>query len=148
MACWIGGVNIWLIEKLLFFGVLLFVMIKKEICTSCNSNNIVMNGLTSGNRQKFHCKDCGCYRTLKTTQYYDEDRKEEILRAYKERSSLRGVKRVYNVSIPSVLRWLKKKSPNWDHFFNLLLLQKPMILWSLMNYGLLCSRKHIGYGFG
>ena len=87
-------------------------MAKKEICTSCNSNNIVMNGLTSGNSQKFHCKDCGCYRTLKTTQYYDEDRKEEILRAYKERSSLRGVKRVYNVSIPSVLRWLKKKSPN------------------------------------
>jgi transposase-like protein len=71
-----------------------------------------MNGLTSGNRQKFHCKDCGCYRTLKTTQYYDEDRKQEILRVYKERSSLRGIHRAYKVSIPSVLRWLKKKSPN------------------------------------
>ena len=87
-------------------------MAKKEICTSCNSNNIVMNGLTSGDRQKFHCKDCGCYRTLKTTQYYDEERKQEILRVYKERSSLRGVQRAFHVSIPSVLRWLKKKSPN------------------------------------
>ena len=85
-------------------------MVKKQICTSCNSNNIVMNGLTSGNRQKFHCKDCGSYRTLKTTQYYDEERKEEILRTYKERSSLRGVQRIYRVSVPSVLRWLKKKS--------------------------------------
>ena len=85
-------------------------MAKKEICTSCNSNDIVMNGLTSGNRQKFHCKDCGCYRTLKTTQYYDEERKEEILKTYKERASLRGIRRIYGVSMPSVLRWLKKKS--------------------------------------
>lgn len=71
-----------------------------------------MNGLTSGNRQKFHCKDCDCYRTLKTTQYYTTERRDEILRSYKERSSLRGVKRIYGVSIPSVLRWLKKKYPS------------------------------------
>jgi len=83
---------------------------QKKICSSCNSNNIVMNGQTSGNRQKFHCKDCGCYRTLKTTQFYDEERKEEILKIYKERSSLRGVQRVYGVSIPSITRWIKKKS--------------------------------------
>lgn len=87
-------------------------MAKKEICTSCNSNNIVMNGLTSAGKQKFHCRDCGCYRTLKTTQYYNDTRKEEILRAYKERSSLRGIQRIYGVSVPSILRWLKKKSPN------------------------------------
>jgi len=84
-------------------------MVKKEICTSCNSNNIVMNGLTSGNRQKFHCKDCGCYRTLKTTQYYTKERKEEILRSYKERLSLRGKRRVYGVAISTVQNWLKKR---------------------------------------
>ncbi|PIN94076.1 hypothetical protein COU54_00500 [Candidatus Pacearchaeota archaeon CG10_big_fil_rev_8_21_14_0_10_31_24] len=85
-------------------------MVKKEICTSCNSNNIVMNGPTSGNRQKFHCKDCGCYRILKTTQYYTKERKEEILRSYKEKSSLRGTRRVYGVAISTVQNWLKKKS--------------------------------------
>ena len=71
-----------------------------------------MNGYTSAGKQKYHCKDCGCYRTLGTTQYYDEERKEEILRAYKERSSLRGIHRIYGVSIPSILRWLKKKYPS------------------------------------
>ena len=85
-------------------------MAKKEVCTSCNSNNIVMNGLTSGNRQKFHCKECGCYRTLKTTQHYTKERKEEILRSYKERSSLRGTRRVYGVAVSTVLRWLEKKN--------------------------------------
>lgn len=84
-------------------------MAKKEICTSCNSNNIVMNGLTSGNRQKFHCKDCGCYRTLKTTQLYTEERKEEILRSYHERSSLRGTHRIYGVAVSTILHWLEKK---------------------------------------
>lgn len=85
-------------------------MAKKDVCTSCNSNNIVMNGFTSGNRQKYHCKDCGCYRTLKTTQHYTEERKEEILSSYKERSSLRGTHRVYGVAVSTVLRWLGKKN--------------------------------------
>jgi transposase-like protein len=69
-----------------------------------------MNGLTSGGSQKFHCKDCGRYRTLKTTQFYTEERKEEILRSYKERSSLRGTRRIYGVAISTVLRWIWKKS--------------------------------------
>ena len=84
-------------------------MAKKEICTKCNSNNIVLNGLTSGKRQKFRCDDCGCYRTLHTTQFYTKERRDEILHSYHERSSLRGTRRVYRVAISTVLRWLKKK---------------------------------------
>ena len=86
-------------------------MEKKEVCKSCNSSNIVMNGFTSGNKQKYHCKDCGCYRTLKPTQYYTEERKEEILRSYKERSSLRGTQRVFGVAVSTILRWIGKKNP-------------------------------------
>ena len=84
----------------------------KNICKTCNSNNVVMNGFTSGGRQKYHCKECGCYRTLKTTQFYTEERKKEILKVYKERASLRGVNRIYGVSIPTILSWIKKKSYN------------------------------------
>ena len=57
-------------------------MVKKDVFTSCNSNNIVMNVFTSAGKQKYHCMDCGCYRTLKTTQFYTKERKEEILRSY------------------------------------------------------------------
>jgi len=84
-------------------------MAKKEICSSCNSNNIVMNGLTSAGKQKYRCRDCGCYRTLHTTQFYTPERREEILRSYKERASLRGTRRVYKVAVSTVLRWLEKK---------------------------------------
>jgi len=91
-------------------------MAKKEICTSCNSNNIVMNGFTSGNRQKYHCKDCGCYRTLKTTQYYTKERKKEILCSYQERSSLRGTHRTFGVAISTVLHWIGKKNAGSTRF--------------------------------
>ena len=84
-------------------------MVQKDVCTRCNSNNIVMNGFTSAGKQKYHCRDCSCYRTLKTTQFYTEERKEEILRSYKERSSLRGTRRVYGVAVSTILRWLEKK---------------------------------------
>jgi len=77
-----------------------------------------MNGLTSGNRQKFHCKDCGCYRTLKTTQLYTEERKEEILRSYHERSSLRGTHRIYRVAVSTILRWLGKKKVGASRFYS------------------------------
>ena len=85
-------------------------MIIHKSCSNCGSSHIVNNGLTIKGKQKYHCKSCGCYRTLGTTQWYSDDRKEEILRSYQERSSLRGTQRVYGVAVTTVLRWLKKKS--------------------------------------
>lgn len=87
-------------------------MVIKEACESCGSRQIVLNGKTKKGKQKYHCKNCGCYRTLGTKQYYSEERKEEILRAYMERASLRGVHRIYGVAVTTILRWLKKKSHN------------------------------------
>ncbi|MBA3351644.1 MAG: helix-turn-helix domain-containing protein [Blastocatellia bacterium] len=39
---------------------------------------------------------------------YDPARKEEILRAYHERTSLRGISRIFGVSRNTVAQWLKK----------------------------------------
>ncbi len=39
---------------------------------------------------------------------YDEARKAEILRAYDERASLRGVSRIFGVSRHTITSWLKK----------------------------------------
>ena len=41
-------------------------------------------------------------------QEYSETRKEEILRAYEERTSLRGLTRIFGVSRQTVTSWLKK----------------------------------------
>ena len=54
-----------------------------------------------------------CWRTLRENPQrgaYDETRKEEILRAYHERTSLRGLQRIFGVSRQTVAVWLKKVS--------------------------------------
>ena len=83
-----------------------------NICKDCGSSNVVMNGKRSNGRQKYHCKHCGCYRTFGPEYYYTKERKEEILKVYKERASLRGLTRIYGVSATTVIGWLKKTSSN------------------------------------
>jgi len=83
-----------------------------NICKTCGSNNIIMNGKQANGKQKYHCKNCGCYRTFGKDFFYSDEKKEEILRAYKERPSLRGLTRIFGVSKTTVISWLKKKSSN------------------------------------
>lgn len=87
-------------------------MIKEERiykCTHCRSENIVKNGTTEKGQQKFYCKDCNSYRTLNPIVKYTQERKDEILKAYEERASLRGVHRIFGVSVTSLLDWIKKR---------------------------------------
>ena len=86
-------------------------MIQKTVkhrCRSCQSENIVKNGHNACGKQQYRCKDCGACKVLEPTVRYGPGRKEEILRAYQERSSLRGVSRTFGVSRPTVAAWLKK----------------------------------------
>ena len=86
-------------------------------CTRCKSEKLKKNGTTAKGKQKFYCHTCGKYGTLNPTVRYTEERKEEILRAYQERSSLRGIERSFGVSRQTVAAWLKK-SPTITRFEN------------------------------
>lgn len=68
-------------------------------CRQCGSDNIVRNGLTTNGTQRFLCRDCG-RRSRETPQSngYTDAAREVILRAYEERSSLRGLSRTVGVS--------------------------------------------------
>ena len=79
-------------------------------CTKCQSENIVKNGMTKVGKPKYHCKACGAYGTLNPSVQYTPERKEEILRAYHERSSLRGLERTFGVARQTVAKWLKEKA--------------------------------------
>ena len=85
-------------------------MVTQEInCYHCGSENIIKNGIAPNGKQKYRCKDCGKRsRELPSPKGYPERRKEEILRAYEERSSLRGLSRTFGVARNTVSRWLKK----------------------------------------
>ncbi len=79
-------------------------------CRHCDSPHIVRNGLTGNGKQRFLCKACGKRsREHPQPNGYTEAERERILRAYEERSSLRGLTRTFGVSRNTVSRWLKKK---------------------------------------
>lgn len=78
-------------------------------CTGCGSPNIVRNGRNRYGSQQFRCKDCGKYAVVEPTVKYTPQQREQILAAYQERSSMRGIVRVYGTSRTTLSKWLKKK---------------------------------------
>lgn len=88
-------------------------MIEERIryeCRQCGSENIVKNGKRADGKQKYHCGECGAYGTLLRSERYSAERKAEILCAYEERSSLRGLSRTFGVARATVSKWLREKA--------------------------------------
>ena len=86
-------------------------MVTKAIhCRHCGSDDVVKNGFSPNGKQKYLCHACGRQsREDPSPNGYSEERKEEILRAYQERSSLRGLRRTFGVSPTTVIGWIKKR---------------------------------------
>jgi len=89
-------------------------MVTKTVtCYHCGSENIVKNRIAPNGKQKYRCKDCKKQiRDEPSPNAYSEPRKEEILSAYEECSSLRGLERTFGVARNTVGRWLKKNEAN------------------------------------
>ena len=74
------------------------------------------HGKTSNGKQRYKCG--GWERSFRKDPCalgYPETAKEQILWAYKERASLRGLTRIFGVSRNTVSAWLKK-SPDFAAF--------------------------------
>ncbi len=86
------------------------MVIEVITCRHCGSDDVVKNGFAPNNgKQKYLCRACGRQsREDPSPNGYTQERKEEILRAYQERSSLRGLRRTFGVSPTTVIGWLKK----------------------------------------
>ncbi len=78
-------------------------------CRSCGSRNIVKNGHNASGSQQYLCKDCGKRGVLEPKRGYTAAQKAQILSAYDERSSMRGIQRTFGVSRPTLASWLKKR---------------------------------------
>jgi transposase-like protein len=86
------------------------------LCPYCESDELVRNGHAPNGKQRYFCHTCQRYsRENPTPHAYPQERREEILRAYEERSSLRGLERTFGVSRYSVIAWIKKKQLNLSH---------------------------------
>jgi transposase-like protein len=71
----------------------------------------MLYGVSPNGKQKYRCRTCGRQsREHPAVNGYTAERKDEILRAYQERSSLRGLERTFGVSRNTVIAWIKKKA--------------------------------------
>ncbi|MGX9728973.1 MAG: IS1 family transposase [Candidatus Electronema sp. VV] len=81
-------------------------------CRCCDSVNIVKNGHNAQGRQQYWCKDCNKRAVLHLCPRWSEEKKEEIIGAYHERPSMRGISRMFGVSRQTLASWLKKDAAN------------------------------------
>ena len=62
-------------------------------CRRCGSAELVKNGHNASGSPQYHCKGCGAYGVLEPeASGYSEEEKERILRAYRERGSMRATR--------------------------------------------------------
>ena len=79
-------------------------------CQYCGSPDIIKNGHAPNGKQKYRCRVCGRQsRENPTPHVTSQARREEILRASQERSSMRGLARTFKVSRNTISAWIKKK---------------------------------------
>ena len=80
------------------------------LCQHCQSQNIIRFGLAPNCKQRYLCRGCGRRsRDDPSSNAYSDQEREQILRAYSERSSLRGLSRTFGVARNTVTKWLKKR---------------------------------------
>src|ERR1700693_6517558 len=85
-------------------------------CAYCGSDALVRDGHAPNGKQKYRCHACRRRsRETPTPNAYSETRREEILHAYQERSSLRGLTRTFGISRTTVSSWIKQRVPNSPH---------------------------------
>ena len=74
-------------------------MVSKTVeCYHCGSEQLVKNGKAPNRKQKYQCRACGKASRENPDFGYSEARKEEVIKAYRERSSRRGVARTFGMS--------------------------------------------------
>ena len=82
-----------------------------HVCARCGSERIRKNGHAINGAQRAKC--LGCERTFilqPRGARYDEACKAQVLAAYQDRMSIRGIHRTFGVCYKTVRRWLGEKS--------------------------------------
>ncbi len=84
-------------------------MVNKTVeCYHGGSEQLVKNGKAPNGKQKYPCRACGKASRENPDFGYSEAHKEEVIKAYQERSSMRGIARTFGMSRNTLMKWLKK----------------------------------------
>ena len=94
-------------------------------CSRCGSENIVKNGHNKCGNQQYRCNDCNAHRVLEPKSKYTDKHKQTVLRTCKERASMRGVERIFEIARQTIARWIVELLHNLRDLKDTLLPAKP-----------------------
>ena len=86
-----------------------FMVTQLKTCRDCQGQRIIRFGRTRGGHPRYRCKDCGAYFSDAPERGHTPQFKEQVLAAYQERSSMRGIARTFHISRNTLTKWLKEK---------------------------------------
>lgn len=82
-----------------------------HVCPPCQGQRLQKNGHTRHGAQRARCVDCRRTFTLEPKgPRYEQKFKDQVLSAYQDRMSLRGIQRTFGVCYESVMAWLGEKN--------------------------------------
>ena len=80
-------------------------------CRRCGSERLRKNGHAINGAQRAKCLECERTFILEPAgPRYDRAFKEQVLAAYQDRMSTRGIRRTFGVCYKTLLRWLGEKN--------------------------------------
>ena len=80
-------------------------------CPHCGGEHLQKNAHPNHGAQRAKCVECQRTFTLAPKgSRYDQAFKDQVLCAYQDRMSLRGIKRTFGVCYETVMAWLGEKS--------------------------------------
>jgi transposase-like protein len=80
-------------------------------CSRCDSTDVIRHGKDRKGVQRYRCRACAyTFREDPKPKGYTEEEKQQILAAYRERMSMRGLTRVFGVSRSTVATWLREEA--------------------------------------
>ena len=82
-----------------------------HVCLRCGSEKIRKNGHADNGAQRAKCLECRSTFILQPKgARYDGKFKDQVVAAYQDRMSIRGITRTFGVCYKTVLRWVGEKS--------------------------------------
>ena len=79
-----------------------------EICPKCQQQNVIKSGIVK-ERQRFRCRDCNYYFTVKKLgKQIDDYYVTKALQLYLEGLSCREIERILGISHVTISSWIKK----------------------------------------
>ena len=84
-----------------------------HVCLRCGSERLRKNGHANNGAQRAKCLECARTFILEPKgPRHDEAFKAQVMRAYQDRMSIRGITRTFGVYYQTILRWVGEKNPS------------------------------------